>query len=49
MRLFKAIAASSVLLGLLLIGLAGWSVAEESKQLVFLFTTDTSGELNPCG
>ena len=49
MRYQKAALAVSILLGQLLIGLAGWSEANANKQLVLVFTTDTSGELNPCG
>ena len=49
MRFHKTALAVFILLGLLLIGLAGWSEANANKQLVLVFTTDTSGELNPCG
>jgi hypothetical protein len=49
MRYSTAMVAVFLLLGLLLVGLSGWSEAGESKQLVLVFTTDTGGELNPCG
>jgi hypothetical protein len=37
------------LLGLLLLGVAGIVEAEDGKQLMLVFTTDTNGEMNPCG
>ena len=49
MRHIAATAAVFLLLGLLVVGLAGWSEAGETKQLIMVFTTDTGGELNPCG
>jgi hypothetical protein len=41
--------AVALLLGLFLLVVAGLGYAGGSKQLVLVFTTDTSGELNPCG
>jgi hypothetical protein len=40
---------AAVLLALFLLGLAGLAQGEDNKQLMLVFTTDTSGELNPCG
>ena len=39
----------AVLLALLVLGLAGIVQGAEKKQLMMVFTTDTGGELNPCG
>lgn len=39
----------SVLLALLMLGIAALVQGEENKQLMMVFTTDTGGELNPCG
>ena len=45
----KSLTAAAFLIGVLLLGAAGWVQADEGKQLMFVFTTDTGGELNPCG
>jgi hypothetical protein len=45
----KSVIAAVLLVGLLLLGAAGWVQAADGKQLMLVFTTDTSGELNPCG
>jgi hypothetical protein len=37
------------LLGLILLGLVGIAQAEDNKQLMLVFTTDSNAELNPCG
>jgi hypothetical protein len=37
------------LLGLLLLGLVGVVQGADGKQVMLVFTTDTNGELNPCG
>jgi len=44
----KSVIAFVLMFGLLL-GAAGWVKAADGKQLTLVFTTDTSGELNPCG
>jgi hypothetical protein len=45
----KTAVAAVLLLGLLMLGLAGWVEAGDGKQLMLVYTTDTNGELNPCG
>jgi hypothetical protein len=40
---------AAFLLGLLLLGLVGSVQGEGKKQVFVVFTTDTNGELNPCG
>jgi hypothetical protein len=45
----KSVMAAVLLIGLFLMGAAGWAQAADGKQLMLVFTTDTSGELNPCG
>ena len=45
----KSVIAATLLVGLLLLGVAGWVEAADGKQLMLVFTTDTGGELNPCG
>jgi hypothetical protein len=37
------------LLGLLVLGIAGVVQGGDGKQVMFVFTTDTNGELTPCG
>jgi hypothetical protein len=37
------------LVGLALIPWGGMAHAQEGKQLMIVFTTDTNGEVNPCG
>ena len=49
MRFSRLSVVVSILLGLSVIGLVGLGEAGAEKQLVLVFTTDTSGELNPCG
>jgi len=39
----------AVLLALLVLGLAGIVQGADNKQLMVVSTTDTGGELNPCG
>jgi len=46
---YKSLMAAAILVGLLLLGAAGWVQAADGKQLMLVFTTDTGGELNPCG
>ena len=48
MRL-SSLSASVVIGCFLLVVLAGVVQGEENKRLMMVFTTDTSGELNPCG
>jgi hypothetical protein len=45
----KSVLAAVLLIGLLVLGVAGWVEAGGGKQLMLVFTTDTGGELNPCG
>jgi len=45
----KSLIAAVLMIGLLVLGAAGWVEAADGKQLMLVFTTDTSGELNPCG
>lgn len=45
----KSVLAAILLIGLLMLGAAGWVEAGDGKQLMLVFTTDTSGELNACG
>ncbi len=45
----KSVLAAILLIGLLVLGAAGWVEAGDGKQLMLVFTTDTGGELNPCG
>jgi hypothetical protein len=45
----KSVIVVALLTGLLLLGAAGWVEAADGKQLMLVFTTDTGGELNPCG
>jgi hypothetical protein len=48
MRLRKPVLGVFVLFGLLLL-LAGTVLGQYDQEMVIVFTTDTSGELNPCG
>jgi hypothetical protein len=45
----KSVMAAALMAGLLLLVAAGWVQAADGKQLLLVFTTDTGGELNPCG
>ena len=45
----KAKAYGLFLLALALLSLAGVVKAENGKELMLIFTTDTNAELNPCG
>ena len=45
----KSVPAAVLLIGLLVLGAAGWVEAGDGKQLMLVFTTDTGGELNACG
>jgi hypothetical protein len=45
----ESLVAAALIVGLLLLGAAGWVQAAEGKQLMLVYTTDTGGELNPCG
>ena len=38
-----------VLMCLVLLGLAGVIQSEDGKRIMIALTTDTEGELNPCG
>ncbi len=40
---------SLIFLGLVLLLLGGMAHAQEGKQVMIVFTTDTNGEVNPCG
>jgi hypothetical protein len=40
---------SLIFLGLVLLSLGGMAHAQEGKQVMIVFTTDTNGEVNPCG
>jgi len=44
-----AIAGALALLGLALVFWGGMAHAQEGKQVMIVFTTDTNGEVNPCG
>ena len=48
MRL-SSLGASIVIGCFLLVVLAGALQGDENRRLMMVFTTDTSGELNPCG
>jgi hypothetical protein len=37
------------LLGLALVFWSGMAHAQEGRQVMIVFTTDTNGEVNPCG
>jgi hypothetical protein len=44
-----AIVGALALLGLALVLWGGMAHAQEGKQVMIVFTTDTNGEVNPCG
>jgi hypothetical protein len=38
-----------VLLGVMVLGLSGVIQSKDGRRLMIVLTTDTEGELNPCG
>jgi hypothetical protein len=49
MRWYRVGASTLVFLGMILLGLSGVIRSQGEERLMMVFTTDTEGELNPCG